>query len=237
MNNAARATALIEELNATAIADRAPGFPSDPPRFVAVQADASNRASIVQMIDRVIATFGRIDVVASNSGWTRIANFSDMDDNLDDDLWEKTYRCNVTAHFWLMHAVKPHLEKTNGAFVSTASMAGVNPGGSSLPYAISKAAQIHLVKTLSKICAPAIRVNSVSPALMLTDWGLQFSEEQQRAQMEASRLKRLITVQVRKARESSLFVYVRSTDTRTGYRECCAHVTVEQVNDRSKCGG
>jgi hypothetical protein len=31
---------------------------------------------------------------------------------------------------------------------------------------------------------------------MLTDWGLQFSEEQQLAQAEASHLKRLITVQV-----------------------------------------
>jgi NAD(P)-dependent dehydrogenase (short-subunit alcohol dehydrogenase family) len=203
MNNAARATALIEELNTTYGATGAPG---SPPRFVAMQADASNRASIVQLVDQVVAIFGRIDVVASNSGWTRITDFSNMDDNLDDDLWEKTYRCNVTAHFWLMHAVKPHLEKKNGAFVTTASMAGVNPGGSSLPYAISKAAQIHLVKTLSKICAPAIRVNSVSPALMLTDWGLQFSEEQQRDQMEKTRLKRLITVQVSVVQDVSLSV-------------------------------
>lgn len=36
------------------------------------------------------------------------------------------------------------------------------------PYATSKAAQIHLVKCLASICAPSIRVNCVSPALLLT---------------------------------------------------------------------
>lgn len=196
MSNSARAEALVGELNSTympaALAEKAQA----PPRFFALQADASNKASIVEMVKHVIAVYGRLDVVASNSGWTRITNFNDMDENTDEDLWSKTYRCNVTAHFWLMNAVKPHLEATKGAFVTTASLAGVVPGGSSLPYAISKSAQIYLVKTLSKVCAPHIRVNSVSPSLMLTEWGLQFSEEQQLAQAEGSRLKRLITVEV-----------------------------------------
>jgi NAD(P)-dependent dehydrogenase (short-subunit alcohol dehydrogenase family) len=200
MNNAARAEALIEELNSTygsAEVSGASATQPTSPRFSLIQADASNRPSIGEMVQSVIAIFGRLDVVASNSGWTRLTNFNDMDENADEDLWSKTYRCNVTAHFWLMHAVKPYLEATKGAFVTTASLAGVLAGGSSsLPYAISKAAQIDLVKTLSKVCAPNIRVNSVSPSLMLTDWGLQFSEEQQLAQAEASSLKRLITVQV-----------------------------------------
>lgn len=35
-------------------------------------------------------------------------------------------------------------------------------------YAVTKAAQIHLMKSLAAICSPRIRVNSVSPGLMLT---------------------------------------------------------------------
>ena len=201
MSNAARAEALVQELNSAYLVETS----SMSPRFFALQADASDKASIAVMVKRVIEVFGRLDVVASNSGWTRLTNFDDMDENGDEDLWSKTYRCNVTAHFWLMNAVKPHLEATKGAFVTTASLAGVVPGGSSLPYAISKAAQIYLVKTLSKVCAPHIRVNSVSPSLMLTDWGLQFSEEVQIAQAESSRLKRLITVEVC----TCIFVLVR----------------------------
>jgi NAD(P)-dependent dehydrogenase (short-subunit alcohol dehydrogenase family) len=196
MSNASRAEALVQELNTTYLPTAALDTTPLSPRFFAVQADASDKSSIAEMVKRVIEVFGRLDVVASNSGWTRLTNFDDMDENADEDLWSKTYRCNVTAHFWLMNAVKPHLEATKGAFVTTASLAGVVPGGSSLPYAISKAAQIYLVKTLSKVCAPHIRVNSVSPSLMLTEWGLQFSEEVQLAQAESSRLKRLITVEV-----------------------------------------
>lgn len=200
MNNVERAKALIEELNSIHLADGMTDAPSTSPRFFAIQADASDKSSIEDLVRRTISTFGRLDVVASNAGWTRITTFNDMNENADEDLWSKTHRCNVTAHFWLMKAVKPHLEATKGAFVTTASLAGVLPGGSSLPYAISKAAQIYLAKTLSRVCAPHIRVNSVSPALMLTDWGLQFSEEQQLAQAEVSRLKRLIKVQVRESR-------------------------------------
>jgi NAD(P)-dependent dehydrogenase (short-subunit alcohol dehydrogenase family) len=197
MNDASRANALVEELNVSYGSTTITGKTVNQPRFFAVKADASDRASITEMMKTVIATFGRLDVVASNSGWTRITTFGDINDNMDDDLWDRTYRCNVKAHFWLMHAVKPYLEATKGSFVTTASLAGVKPGGSSLPYAISKAAQIHLAKTLSEVCAPDIRVNSVSPSLMLTDWGLQFDEKEQLAQAECNRLKSLITVQVR----------------------------------------
>lgn len=197
MNNASRANTLVEELNSSYGSNEAIGETVSQPRFFALKADASDKSSIEEMVKTVIATFGRLDVVASNSGWTRITTFDDLDDNMDDDLWDRTYRCNVKAHFWLMHAVQPYLEVTKGSFVTTASLAGVKPGGSSLPYAISKAAQIYLVKTLSKVCAPNIRVNSVSPALMLTDWGLQFDEKEQLAQAERNGLKRLVTVQVR----------------------------------------
>ena len=197
MSNSDRAEALVKELISAYPPIVAAETPSLHPRFFALQADASDKTSIRRIVRDTVATFGRLDVVASNSGWTRITNFNDLDENSDEDLWSKTYQCNVTAHLWLMNAVKPHLEANKGAFVTTASLAGVVPGGSSLPYAISKAAQIYLVKTLSKVCAPHIRVNSVSPSLMLTDWGLQFSEEQQLAQTESSRLKRLISVEVR----------------------------------------
>lgn len=197
MNNASRADALIEELISNYGTHDEIGETAGQPRFFALKADASDKFSIEEMVSTVIATFGRLDVVASNSGWTRITTFDDLDDNMEDDLWDRTYRCNVKAHFWLMHAVKPYLEATKGSFVTTASLAGVKPGGSSLPYAISKAAQIYLVKTLSKVCVLNIRVNGVSPALMLTDWGLQFDEKEQLAQADRNKLKCLVTIQVR----------------------------------------
>jgi NAD(P)-dependent dehydrogenase (short-subunit alcohol dehydrogenase family) len=233
MNNASRANALVEELNASYRSDARTGETVNQPRFFALKADASDKASINEMVKTVIATFGRLDVVASNSGWTRITTFSDIEDNMDDDLWDRTYRCNVKAHFWLMHAVKPYLEATKGSFVTTASLAGIKPGGSSLPYVISKAAQIYLAKTLSEVCAPNIRVNSVSPSLMLTDWGLQFDEKDQLAQAERNRLKRLVTVQVR----ISIPTYCQlNINMHAGHRKCCSNASSERIHDWTKCG-
>ena len=109
------------------------------------------------------------------------------------------YKCfvyNVKTHLWLMEAAKEELEKTEGAFVTTASTAGVKPSGSSLPYAVTKAAQIHLVKSLATICSPKIRVNCVSPGLLLTEWGMKFPEARREAWLQMSKLKRYPTVEV-----------------------------------------
>lgn len=109
-----------------------------------------------------------------------------IDDNAHEEDWDRTFNLNVKSHMWLMHAAKKHLDETEGAFITTASIAGVIPSGSSLvshfglrypirarvntsqPYAVTKAAQIHLVKALAVMAAPKIRVNSVAPGLLLT---------------------------------------------------------------------
>lgn len=86
---------------------------------------------------------------------------------LEDD-WDRCFNMNVKSHLWLMHAARKHLDETEGSFITTASVAGVNHSGSSLAYSVTKAAQIHLVKGLAQMAAPRIRVNSVSPGLLLT---------------------------------------------------------------------
>ena len=94
-----------------------------------------------------------------------------------------------------MYAARAELEKSEGAFITTASIAGVKPSGSSLPYAVTKAAAIHLSKALAVICSPKIRVNSVSPGLLLTEWGMKFPEEKREAAKNGTKLKRLPTVE------------------------------------------
>lgn len=155
-----------------------------------------DRAAIQELVRQTVAKFGRIDVVISNAGWTRITNFTNLEEGMIDEDWDRCFLYNVKAHLWLMHAAKPELEKTEGAFINTASIAGVKPGGSSLPYAVTKAASIHLAKSLAVICAPKIRVNTVSPGLLLTEWGMKFPESKREAATKATKLKRLATVEV-----------------------------------------
>ncbi len=98
----------------------------------AIPADLGVRAEVTQLVDETIRVMRRLDVVVSNGGWTRFSNFADLEDGVEEADWDRCFNMNVKSHLWLMHAAKKHLEKTEGAFITTASLAGVIPSGSSL---------------------------------------------------------------------------------------------------------
>lgn len=59
-----------------------------------------------------------------------------------------------------------------------------------MPYSVTKAAQLQLVKCLAVTVGPRIRVNTVLPGLLLTEWGKQYSAERISALQKAAALKR-----------------------------------------------
>ncbi|KEF51443.1 uncharacterized protein A1O9_12592 [Exophiala aquamarina CBS 119918] len=166
-------------------------------RFHAIKADVQQRAEIKRLVLETVETMGRLDVVVSNVGWTRVTNFFDLEQQVNESDWDRCFDINVKSHLWLLYAAKPYLEKADGggAFVTIASLAGVRPSGSSLPYAVTKAAEIHLTKGLAIICGKSVRCNSISPGLMLTEWGSQFPEAKVKATTEKAALKSTATPQ------------------------------------------
>jgi NAD(P)-dependent dehydrogenase (short-subunit alcohol dehydrogenase family) len=164
-SNAKRADALVAELRELSALT-----PAEARRdgFAAIRADLGDREELRQLVAETVTAMGRLDVVFSNGGWTRFSNFMDLEDNVVEEDWDRCFNMNVKSHLFLMHAAKEHLEKTKGSFITTASVAGTKPSGSSLAYSVTKAAQLHLAKGLAKSCGPHIRVNSVSPGLLLT---------------------------------------------------------------------
>ena len=144
---------------------------SSSPRFTAIRADLSQRSEVQRLVKETVDKMGRLDVVVSNHGWTRITNFFDIDEQVVEEDWDKCFNFNVKSHLWLLYAAKPYLEASEGggSYVTVASIAGVKPSGSSLPYAVTKAAQIHLMKGLATICGPSIMCNTVSPGLLVSN--------------------------------------------------------------------
>lgn len=100
--------------------------------YHAIKADLSKRDEINRLVEETVRVMRRLDVVFSNGGWTRIRNILEMEDNLDEEDWDRCFNMNVKSHLWLMAAARRELEKTEGAFVTTASLAGVKVSGSSL---------------------------------------------------------------------------------------------------------
>ena len=155
----------------------------------------SSKPAVESLVSSTLSTFGRIDVVISNAGWTRMTSFTDFSQQVDDADWDRCFVMNVKTHLWLAYAAKDALSETEGTFISTASVAGIKPGGSSVPYAVTKAAQIHLMKSLAVVLAPRVRVNSVSPGMLLTEWGMRFPEAKREAAVKKTKLGRLATVE------------------------------------------
>ncbi|KAI1178761.1 short chain dehydrogenase [Nemania sp. FL0916] len=194
-NNAERAEQLLAELPGLSPLPTTTDSNSNNDNFAVIKADLGSRDAINALVEETIRRFGRLDVLFSNGGWTRVRGLASLEDNCHEDEWDQAFNMNVKAVLWLMQAARKYLDEAQGAFIVTSSIAGVVHSGSSLAYSITKAAQLHLVKALAVMAAPNIRVNSVSPGLMLTEWAERFTEEQKDEHRQKTLLKRVITLE------------------------------------------
>ncbi|CAB5000612.1 MAG: glucose 1-dehydrogenase [Actinobacteria bacterium] len=134
-----------------------------------IQADIIDQEAGQQLIDKTISEFGQLDILINNAGWTTLVAHHDLD-SLTDEIFEKTFDVNVFGTWWLTKAAIPHLKKSkDGNIVNITSIAGVRPVGSSIAYAMTKAALNHMTILLAKSCGP-VRVNAVAPGLVETPW-------------------------------------------------------------------
>lgn len=140
-------------------------------RAIILKGDAGNAKDIEALVAETVKMFGGLDIVISNAGFTKLSAFGDLHGNTDEE-WDKCWTVNVKAQMQLLRAAAPHFNANpdGGAFLMTSSTAGVKPAGSSMPYSVTKAAGLHLMKCLALTQGPKIRVNAVLPGLMLTDW-------------------------------------------------------------------
>ena len=147
-----------------------------PSEALYVRADISDQAQGQGLIVRTIEEFGRLDVLVNNAGWTRIVPHADLD-ALTDDILRKTFEVNVFGTWWLTRAAMPYLRRSpDPNVVMTTSVAGLRPVGSSIAYAMSKAALNHLTALLAKSCGP-VRVNAVAPGLIDTPLSADLTEQ------------------------------------------------------------
>jgi ketoreductase RED2 len=144
-------------------------------RATYVQADIADGEQAQRLIDATVARFGRLDVLVNNAGWTTRVDHRDLD-ALTDEIFLKTFEINVFGTWWLTKAAIPHLrDSADGNIVTITSIAGLRPVGSSIAYAMSKAALNQMTLLLAKSYGP-IRVNAVAPGLVATPWTREWTD-------------------------------------------------------------
>jgi 3-oxoacyl-[acyl-carrier protein] reductase len=147
------------------------------------------------LVASVVAEHGRLDVVVNCAGVTRFIPFEDLA-AVTEDIWDDILDVNVKAAFFLSRAAGTWMRDHShgGVIVHVSSVAGFTTRGSSLPYAVAKAAEVHLTRTLAQALAPTVRVNCVAPGTVATRWWDENPAGLERARA-ASAFKRLATAE------------------------------------------
>ncbi|HLJ54130.1 MAG TPA: SDR family oxidoreductase [Chthonomonadaceae bacterium] len=155
-----------------------------------LRGDLAATADALRLVRELDALFGRLDLLIHNAGTTRFIPFPDLD-AVDEAAWDEIFAVNTRAAFFLSQAAAPIMRRNGGGqIITTSSVAGIAARGSSLPYAVSKSALIHLTKCLAVALAPDIRVNSVAPGLLETRWAAVHPPERLEAMKQGALLNR-----------------------------------------------
>jgi ketoreductase RED2 len=135
-----------------------------------VQADVAADGEGARLVGEAVAHFGRLDVLVNNAGTTVRIPHADLD-AATPEIFRRLYDVNVVGTWQVTVAAMPHLRASGaGCVVNISSLAGIRPAGSSIPYAVSKAALNHLTLLLANTVGPEVRVNAVAPGLVDTPW-------------------------------------------------------------------
>ncbi len=134
-----------------------------------VQGDITDPDFPDQLVAAALERWGRLDTLVNNAGTTAVIPHHDVA-AASVEVWRRIFEVNVFGTWAMTVAALPALREARGSVVNVASVAGVRPTGSSIPYAASKAALKHMTALLAKVVGPEIRVNAVAPGLVDTPW-------------------------------------------------------------------
>ncbi|HEX7871030.1 MAG TPA: SDR family oxidoreductase [Chryseobacterium sp.] len=143
-----------------------------------ISADLSKAEGTQKVIDEVLSTYGRLDILVNNLGSssTPAGGFS----VLSDEDWESTLQANLLAPVRLDRGFLPQMiERKSGVIIHIASIQGKLPlYDSTLPYASAKAGLRNYSKSLSNEVSPkGVRVLTVSPGWINTTASKAFLDE------------------------------------------------------------
>jgi NAD(P)-dependent dehydrogenase (short-subunit alcohol dehydrogenase family) len=130
-------------------------------------ANAGDPAQAEAAVDRCIEHFGGIDILVNNA-----ATNPYMGPTMDIDLprYDKTWEVNLRGLLvWTQLAWKRSMQERGGSVINIASVGGLSVEPSIGIYNATKAAVLHLTRTMAAELAPDVRVNAIAPGLVKTD--------------------------------------------------------------------
>ncbi|WP_158884945.1 SDR family oxidoreductase [Rhodanobacter sp. L36] len=138
-------------------------LPAD--RTLVIQADVSDSSDISHAVATTIEYFERLDVMINNAGVVEQGDPTEI----DDEAWNKVIGTDLNGVFFGSRAAIPHLIKTKGCIVNTASVSGTGGDWGMSPYNAAKGGVVNLTRSLAlDLGKKGVRVNAVCPSLTRT---------------------------------------------------------------------
>jgi pteridine reductase len=149
-SSAKDALALSEELNK-----------QRPHSATTLQADLLDTTNLPQLVDTVINTWGRLDILINNAS----SFYPTPLGTVTEQQWNELIGSNLKAPFFLAQAAAPFLTKHAGCIINITDIHASQPLKAYPAYSIAKAGLLMLTKTLAQELAPAVRVNAIAPGV------------------------------------------------------------------------
>lgn len=184
---AATARLFAAEGARVALVDRDPAglakVAAEIPGALAIEANVSDGAQARDGVGRVIAQWGRVDVLMTAAG----ISLGGTVDKIDEATWDRTFDVNVKGtYLWVHHAIQPMIAAKSGAIVTVGSQLAQSSIGNNAAYIASKGAIASFTKTIAvDHAAQGIRVNALMPGVI--DTPMPARSIQRQADPEAAR--------------------------------------------------
>jgi NAD(P)-dependent dehydrogenase (short-subunit alcohol dehydrogenase family) len=134
-------------------------------RCVTIAGDVKDAAFCKDAVEKVVAEFGRLDVLVNNAAFQEHAS-SLLD--ITEERLDETFRTNIYGYFHMARAALPHL-KEGASIINTGSVTGLKGSKKLLDYSATKGA-IHAftMSLAASVIDQGIRVNCVAPGPVWT---------------------------------------------------------------------
>jgi 3-oxoacyl-[acyl-carrier protein] reductase len=150
--------------------------------------NAANFNDTNDVINKIVADFGKIDILINNAGITKDGALKRM----TEEQWDLVIAVNLKSVFNFTKAVQPIMWKQgNGSIINMSSIVGVNGNADQANYSASKAGIIGFTKSVAQeVGTRNIRVNAVAPGFIITEMTGVLPEDVKKAWTEKIALRR-----------------------------------------------
>lgn len=131
------------------------------------RSDASDHKAAEDLVNQVVADFGKLDVLVNNAGITKDGLLMRM----SEEQWDTVINVNLKSVFNLTKAaIKPMMKAKFGSIINLTSVVGIRGNAGQANYAASKAGIIGFTKSVAlELGSRNIRSNAIAPGFIETE--------------------------------------------------------------------